>query len=316
MRLITKQDLSQFFIFLHVARNKSFTNAAKKLQISRSSVMTNIKNLEDRFSLRLINRTTRCFSLTSEGKYLFEQVIKMESLFKSTVQTLEYSSKDLKSEIIIKIPRILDIPEIHSIFSKHMHSHPGTTIHTRYEDLLGNLVEEEVDIALHIGELPDSSFYSKLVTRIPSYILASPGYLKEHGTPSHPEELSRHNCINFDHCITGNKWLLRNNQTQVNELYPLGPTLKASSERAVLSFIEDGLGIGSALSFTCYKQIAENKVTPLFKEWTYPIPLYIVYHTKSHLNKNIRCLIDNITEEIKKVIRQDDIVRCRPCEIN
>lgn len=312
MRLITKQDLSQFLIFLHVARNKSFTNAAKKIQISRSSVMANIKNLEDRFGLRFINRTTRCFSLTSEGKYLFEQVAKMESLFKITVQALEYSSKDLKNEITIKIPHVLDIPEIHSIFSKYMHKYPGTTIHTRYADSLGNLVEEEVDIALHIGELPDSSFYSKLATRFPSYILASPDYLKEHGIPSHPRELLSHNCINYDHCITGDKWLLRNNQTQVNELYSLGPTLRASSERAVLSFIEDGLGIGSALSFTCYKKINERKVTPIFTEWTYPIPLYIIYHTKSHLNKRVRCLIDDISEAVKQLTTQDDIFVCTP----
>lgn len=298
MKMKKKQDLSHFLFFYHVAKHRSFSTAAKKMNVSRSSVMSNIKNLEERFNIRFINRNTRFFSLTFEGKYLYEQSLKIDALLEETVKSLENISSSARKEITIKLPVIFDVPDIHHALSSFMTKHQEVIVHTRYDDRLGNLIEEEVDFAVHIGELPNCSYYSKMITNFKSYIIASPEFLRLHGEPLHPQNLIDYKCINFEHCLSGNKWLFRNRTKGALESYPLGQILKVSSERTVLSFVEKGMGIGSSLSFLCHEKLKNNTLRPILSDWTYPIPVYIIFHSKCYVDEYIRSLMD----EIKKVI--------------
>ncbi|CDH31352.1 hypothetical protein XBI1_1420100 [Xenorhabdus bovienii str. Intermedium] len=80
----------------------------------------------------------------------------------------------------------------------------------------------------------------------------------------------------------------------------MGNALKTSSERAVLSFVEEGIGIGSALNFACIEKVRAKKLIPILEDWTYPIPLYIIYHSKSYLHKYIREFIEVFFNEINE----------------
>lgn len=296
-----KQDLSYFWFFLQVAKQQGFSSAAKKMDVSRSSIMSNIKNLEERFNIRFINRNTRFFSLTPEGKYLYEQTLKIDKILTDTINSLEELSSCIRKEIVIKLPVLFDIPEIHHAISGFMNTHEDIIVHTTYDDSLGNLIEEEIDFAIHIGTLPDSGYYSKLIENFESYIFASQSYLDSHGTPLHPDNLTHHKCINFDHCLTGNMWSFRNKTTRSLELFPLGQTLRVSSERAVVSFAEQGLGIGSGLSLLCLNKIKEKTLLPLLQAWTYPIPAFFIFHSHSHLNSYARLLMDALDAAIKQL---------------
>lgn len=296
-----KQDLSYFWFFLQVAKQQGFSSAAKKMNVSRSSIMSNIKNLEERFNIRFINRNTRFFSLTPEGKYLYEQTLKINQILTETINSLEELSSCIRKEIVIKLPFLFDVPEIHHAISGFMNTHEGIIVHTTYDDNLGNLIEEEIDFAIHIGTLPDSGYYSRLIDNFESYIFASQSYLDSHGTPLHPDNLTHHKCINFDHCLTGNKWPFRNKMTRSLELFPLGQTLRVSSERAVVSFAEQGLGIGSGLSLLCLNKIKDKTLLPLLQEWTYPIPAFFIFHSHSHLNSYARLLMDALDAAIKQL---------------
>jgi len=307
MKMKKKQDLSHFLFFYHVAKNRSFSTAAKKMNVSRSSVMSNIKNLEERFNIRFINRNTRFFSLTFEGKYLYEQSLKIDALLEETVKSLENISSFSRKEIMIKLPVIFDVPEMHYALSAFMSKNPEVIVHTRYDDRLGNLIEEEVDFAVHIGELPNCSYYSKMITNFKSYILVSPEFLRLNGEPLHPQNLADYKCINFEHCLTGNKWLFRNKAKGGLESYPLGHTLKVSSERTVISFVEKGMGIGSSLSFLCHEKLKENKLKSILTDWTYPIPIYIIFHSKCYVDEHIRNLMDEIKNLITTLQAQHDL---------
>ncbi|MDE9452425.1 hypothetical protein KKJ30_03140 [Xenorhabdus bovienii] len=175
------------------------------MSISRSSVVANIKNLEERYNIRFINRNTRYFSLTEEGKYIFEQSAKIEKILCETMGYLGDSAINFKKTIGIKIPGTLDISEVHNILSNYMNKHPETSVYIKLDDKIRNLIDEEIDLALHIGDLPNSNLHSRLVIKFNSYIIASEVYLKHSGISQHPDELIKHRCINFDHCVTGKK---------------------------------------------------------------------------------------------------------------
>lgn len=301
MKINRKQDLTYFWFFLQVAKQQGFSSAAKKMDVSRSSIMSNIKNLEERFNIRFINRNTRFFSLTPEGKYLYEQTLKIDKILNDTITSLEELSFSIRKEIVIKLPLLFDIPEIHHVISDFMHIHKEIIVHTTFDDNLGNLIEEEIDFAIHIGQLPDSGYYSRLIDSFESYIFASSAYLDIHGIPLHPNNLTQHKCINFDHCMTGNKWPFRNKNTKSLELFPLGQTLRVSSERAVVYFAEQGLGIGSGLSLLCLDKIRSKALLPVLQEWTYPIPVFSIFHSNSNLNSYTRLLMDTLDAAIKQL---------------
>lgn len=307
MKKNNKQDLTYLWFFLQVAKHQGFSSAAKKMAVSRSSVMSNIKNLEERFNIRFINRNTRFFTLTPEGKYLYEQTLKIDGVLNDTIRALETFSSDIRQEITIKLPLILDTPGIHHTISDFMNRYNDITVHTIYNDSLGNLIEEEIDFAIHVGELPDSGYYSRLICHVKSYIFASPAYLDTYGTPMYPGDLTHHKCINFDHCRTGNRWAFKNKNTGDSDVFSLGQVLRVSSERAVISFAEQGLGIGSGLSLLCLDKIKGETLQSLLEEWTYPIPLYFIFHSNSHLNPYARRMMDSLDKSIKLLKKQYDL---------
>ncbi len=297
-----KKDIGRLFVFYYVVTSGSFSKAARELSMSRAAVMKNIEQLEEKYQTKLINRTTRSFDVNEAGRNLY---IHAERIFKEAKKACQYleAQQHPEGSINIQIPYILDREETHSVLSKLRKNYPRLKLMVSLGDAAENLTQKNIDIALQIGELPDSNYYAKPIMKFSTHIVASPLYLGRIGTPSHPKELINHKCINYRHCISGSQWLLKDPKTNGLVLFDLGEGTSADSERLLVSFAEAGEGITTALNIACREQFRKGTLVPILEEWTYPVTLYAVYTTHSNMAKKTKLLLKLLEQELPRVLR-------------
>ena len=298
-----KKDFGRMFVFYEVAKHSSFTAAAKSMGMSRTMVTQTITGLEESFAIRLFHRTTRSFSLTEQGAKLFEHAAKMIAEFEEACRDLRSDARELKGRITLQIPGVLDVPQLHDILTEFLEANQQISYEIRTQDRVGDLVENQVDIALHVGSLGDSSYRARTVHEFDTFILASPDYLKRHKAPQHPSELEQHKVFNYRHCLTGDRWILREPGTENYPSFFVGKATKVDSERLLVSMAERGQGITSALDISCVDQLNSGRLVPVLEDWTYKVPLSLVWASNKSMPKSLRLLIDVLTEKLPGALK-------------
>lgn len=291
-----KKDLNRIYIFYHVAKQESFTKAAKSLRMSRTVVMENVRDLEESFQVQLFTRTTRTFSLTAEGERLLARAEHIYAELNLACIELTNHSREIGGKVTLQFPSVLDTPELHGLLSSYMEKHPAVNLEVVSAERIENMESKKLDLALHVGQLNDGDFYAKKIMEFDSYILASPAYLRKYGTPKDPNELKHHHCLNYRHCLTGDEWLLVDPVTRETTAFPIGLKTTVDSERLLVSLAEAGHGIASALSISCITQLQKGTLIPVLREWTYKIPLYLVHTPKKSMSRTVRDFMDTICE--------------------
>lgn len=172
-----------FRIFARVVECSSFTRAADTLGVPRSSVSAAVQELEGRVGVRLLHRTTRKVSPTQEGVALYERCQRVvadvedtENLFR---QTEAQPSGKLRIDVPGRIGRLIIAPALPEFLERY----PQIDIDLGVTDRAVNLVEDGVDCVVRVGPLSDSGLISRPIGKLPLINVASPAYLKRHGTP-------------------------------------------------------------------------------------------------------------------------------------
>lgn len=280
--------------FYHVAHFGSFTKASKELHQSRSTLTNHIFELESMYSVRLINRTTRSFSLSQEGEALLEHCKKLNDVISNSHAMLSTFSKNNEGQLRVKIPSVLDTKNFHAILSSYKKSHSQVMLDVIVDNELGDLVEEKIDIALHLGDLKDSSYICRGLMRFSTYVVSSPEFWKKHKKPNHPNDLIDLPCINYRHCKTGSKWSFIENNEKF--LVDIGIAHICHSDQMLMSFALDGSGLTTLLDFTCKKQIESGELETCLDNWTHDVPLNAIIQKRENSPVRVRTFVDFLVE--------------------
>lgn len=189
--------LQQLRVFVSVAENRSFTRAAEALRATRPTVTNAVNELEASIGARLLHRTTRQTSLTSEGRLFYDRSISIlnevgqaRNLFGGVGDT---PKGRLRVDIPVAIAKPLIIPNLPDFQAKY----PDIDLILGISDQPVDLIAEGIDCVLRIGELPVSSLVGRVLARMTMVICASPAYLEKFGTPESVEDLRGHRAINY-----------------------------------------------------------------------------------------------------------------------
>ena len=215
------QGLQQFLAFAQTARRGSFAAAARDLGGSPSTLAKSVARLETALGVKLFHRTTRQVSLTADGERLFhrcERVLaEFEDLQADAAGTRAAPSGTLRVDLPIYYGRRFVMPLLASLLRKH----PALTLEVRLQDGLADLVRDGIDLAVRMGELSDSTLVARRIDWQHLVMVASPQYLKAHGTPRRLEDLAGHKAVAFRMPSTGRSrpWQLRQGRRSV-EMHP------------------------------------------------------------------------------------------------
>jgi DNA-binding transcriptional LysR family regulator len=202
-------NLGRVQAFVRVAELKSFTEAARSLDLPTSSISRAITALETELGAKLFERTTRRLALTPLGRTYYEHASRALAELSEGERRIGELQRDPRGEVRITAPGDLDDGFLARCLSEFAALHPRIRVTTVLTNRFVDLIGEGIDLALRVAEgLPDSSLVARPLGRYRAFLVASPEYEERRGLPERPEDLSRHECILTVASEGGSRWVL------------------------------------------------------------------------------------------------------------
>jgi LysR family transcriptional regulator, regulator for bpeEF and oprC len=258
--------------FLHVAEEQSFGRAAERLGVSTAAVSKAIKVLEAELGVRLFERTSRRVALTPEGTAFFERAREATQLVRSAREAALLAQRSPRGTVSISLPYVLS-PLVMPVLARLAATHPALAFKLRFSDRMARLVEDEVDLALRMGELEDSSLIARLVLRSRWVTFASPEYVARHGVPRTPDELADHACLGFV-MPRGSvrRWAFSKNSGAEEYFFEPRAGFEADYGVGIVDAAIAGLGIGQAPDFMVADHLRSRRIFEVLAEYSAPGP--------------------------------------------
>jgi len=281
--------------FVAVADLQGFAPAARKLGLSPSGVTRLVAALEERLGARLLQRTTRSVALTDAGARYLERARRILA----DVDEAEGSIQDERSlpsgRLVVSAPVGFGRLHVSPVMSEYLKRYPEVSGDLRLSDLMINLVEEGVDLAVRIGHLADSSLVARQVGEMRRIVVASPGYLKAHGEPATPEAIASHQTIQSGVTATSPDWRFVRGGREVR-VAP-APRLTTNSADAAIQYAAQGGGLTRVLAYQAADAIKAGRLKIVLAKFEPPpLPIHIVYPTSRLLSAKVRTYIDLVVE--------------------
>ena len=287
------QGLHQFLAFAQTARRGSFAAAARDLGGSPSTLAKSVARLEASLGVKLFHRTTRQVSLTADGERLFhrcERVLaELEDLQADASGIRAAPSGTLRIDVPVFYGRRFVLP----ILAKLQRRHPALVFEVRFQDGYADLVKDGVDLAVRAGELGDSSLVARRIDAQELVLVASPAYLRAHGTPARLEDLAGHRAVVFRMPTSGRNrpWQLRQGR-RVVELHP-PHVAQVSDTEALGSAALLGLGVCQLPDYVVQDELARGKLVEVLPAHRPPpMPLSAVMPSGRLVPPRVRVVLD------------------------
>jgi len=301
-RLKARSDELQ--VFISVIECGSISAAAEQVGQTPSAISRTLSRLETKLDTTLINRTTRRMDLTEEGKYFFERAKQILQQMEELEERLALRQQTPSGRLRINAAAPFMLHAIVPHIGEFRARFPDISLELNTDDLLIDLLEQSTDVAIRIGVLADSTLHARLLGRSPLNILASPDYLRRHGTPRHVEALSEHSLLGFTQPDHLNHWPLRHDD---GDRWPATPSLSASSGETLRQLALAGEGITCLSDFMTRHDIEQGRLVPLLAQANsgYRQPIHAVYYRNSQLALRIQCFLDFMQEKLAHYAHAD-----------
>jgi DNA-binding transcriptional LysR family regulator len=188
-------DTEDLAIFVRVVELGSLSAAGRDMRLSAAVVSNRIARLEKDVGTRLLNRTTRHVSLTEDGSRYYEHCVVILNELEQAESSLDAITSEPRGPIKVTVPSVFGRLHIAPHVPRFLERHPQMQVRLHMTDTLVDLIQERIDLAIRIAELTDSTAIVRKLASNRQLIVASPDYLKRHGTPQVPEDLLDHNCL-------------------------------------------------------------------------------------------------------------------------
>ena len=293
-------ELSNLRIFVCVVQEGSFSAAARTLGLAPSSVSRQVSQLEGELGARLFSRTTRKQSLTETGEIYYQhahQIVADLDEAKSAVNRLAAAPS---GRLSVTVESDFAVAFIAPILPDFFARYPDIRVEMSMTAERMDLIEGGLDLAIRIGHLDDSSLIAKKLAVSHSLVCASPNYLAECGTPSHPSDLAAHNCLSFRVRQGKNHWRFRLPEETVD--VPISGRLNANSLTFLRSMAVAGQGIILVPQWLVYDDLKHGRLVPILEDFSLHltgIPINAVFAHGRHLAPKVRAFIDFVAERMK-----------------
>lgn len=284
-------------VFVQVVDAGSFTRAAATLQMPKATVSTLVQSLETALSTKLLHRTTRQVTVTTDGAAYYERCVRILSDVRDADESLSRTRLSPSGRLRVDMPTGLAsevvIPALPAFFERY----PDIMMELGSTDRPVDLVEEGVDCAIRGGELFDTSLIARRVGVINFMTAAAPAYLDRYGVPQHPRELERHRCVNYFSAKTGKiaDWDFRRGDERID--IPMHGVIALNDSNAYVHAGLAGLGVIQMTDYLLMQHVAAGRMVQLLPDWTSdPVPVHIVYPQNRHLSAKVRVFVEWVSD--------------------
>lgn len=285
-------------VFVEVVERGSQTAAADTLDMSRAMVSRYLMELEEWVGARLLHRTTRKSSLTGAGEELLPRCRELLALADGLRDDLGGVPGDtLRGALRITCSQSFTQAWLVHRVSEFIARHPGVSVDLLVNSEAVNLVEERIDLALRITNQLDPNLIARRLGVCRSVVCATPAYLHRHGTPQHPDDLVRHNCLSYSH-FGRSVWEFR----QDDRPWPvsLGGNLSANESMVLLEATLADVGISLQPRYSVARLVKEGKLMVLLDDYQpKELGIHALYGSRRQMPAALRALLDYLVQKLE-----------------
>ncbi len=291
-------DLNQIAAFVAVVRHGGFTLASKNLAEPKSTLSRKVSQLESRLGASLLIRTTRSIRLTEAGQKFYDECSRIMMEIDEAEKQLEPHQQRAAGTVRISAPVEVGTHLLPRIISEFSEKYPMIQIQLDLSDRYVDLFREGFDLALRAGELKDSSYKAKKLGTSFFALFASPEYLKKHGQPKTPKEVTEHQCIVFSPEFREFPWIVTNKGKK--EKIMITSRLHVNSLSMAKNLAMAGAGICYVPDHLVTTCLRNRELVPVLSDWIGdPKPYYLVFPPIKIQPLRTRLLLDYLAENLE-----------------
>jgi LysR family transcriptional regulator, regulator for bpeEF and oprC len=280
-------------LFVRIVETGGVTRAAETLGIPNATATNLIQKLETSLGVKLLNRTTRRVSVTPDGAAYYTRAVAILAELREAEEALSQHSSAPRGRVRVDVPTLIARSVIVPALPRFFAQYPGIELALACNERQFDLVAEGIDCALWSGDIGDESLVARRVGFLYFATCAAPVYIKAHGRPNHPRELTGHRCINHFSPRTGEtvEWTFSKGTERVQAVFP--GHLALEDENSYVSAAEAGLGIAQMPAFVLKDAMERRALDLVLADWfPEPAPLHVVYPQSRHLSHRVRVFVD------------------------
>ena len=265
------RDVNDTLVFVRVVQEGSFTAAAHALQMPKTTVSRRVLELEKYVGAQLLRRTTRKLSLTEAGAIYFEQCRGIGATLEAAEGAVHKLRDGPRGWLRVTMPYSFGVDWFAPLLPGFRSRYPEVRLEILASHATLDLVQDEIDLALRLGELPDSSLVARRLASFPSGTFASPAYLKRAGVPAVPEDLRNHRTLALHQARrdVGYVWPLRKDGGKPRG-YLIDPVLVASDPALLHAALRGGEGISLAMELSMAADLKARRLLRVLPQWIGP----------------------------------------------
>jgi DNA-binding transcriptional LysR family regulator len=287
---------NEMSIFQRVIECGSFAGAAESAGLSPSAVSKLVTRLEHRLGVRLINRTTRRLSLTHEGEIYLERTKDILRAIEATEAEIASTRLSPRGHLRVHAFPTFAVDHLSPALPDFLARYPRITLDFLVTNRPIDVIADNIDIALRVGKLNDSTLVARKIVDLTQVICASPKYLARHGRPVHPSDLAHHACLTLSHFPGSNRWSFRVNGELV-QVDVKGP-VAADSAHMLLRLAIEGIGIIRFGDNVIARAIREGHLERILQDFQEPdsFPLWAMLPPGQQRAPKVKVFLDFLTE--------------------
>lgn len=291
--------LSEMEAFATVVDQGGFTDAARKLGISKSAVSKHVSSLETRLGARLLNRTTRRVSPTEIGLAYYDRARRVLN-DAGEADALVTSMQTAPSGMLrVSVATDFGVNHLSPILGGFLNEYPDITVNMVLDNRHVELISEGFDLSVRIGELEDSSLRVRKLAETHKQMICSPGYLEEYGRPQRIDDLNVHRLLHYSNQATGSVWKLTAPSGEKRQVRSAG-WLTVNDGQSLLTAAMGGLGIAYLPDFLAADALKDGRLVPAIAGLAPETQgIYAVYPPGRYTQPKVRAFIDFLVESFR-----------------
>jgi DNA-binding transcriptional LysR family regulator len=294
--------LEAMSILIATVEAGSFSGASRALGMPLPSVSRKVAELERHLATRLLVRTTRKLALTEAGAEYLSASRRILELVREAEAAAAREHIEPRGELLVTAPVAFGRLHVLPIVTDFLAAHPQIDIRLVLADRNVDLVDAHIDVAVRIGELPDSSLVATQIGTVRRIIVASPDYLASRGTPTRPEDLAGHDCVTFAGPSPSTSWHLRPASGGGAKATPRRRLVVDTAEAAI-DVACAGVGLTRLLSYQPARALAEGKLVEVLAEFAeLAIPAHVLHAGQGRLPLKTRRFLDFGVPRLRAVL--------------
>jgi DNA-binding transcriptional LysR family regulator len=283
--------------FVTVAEERSFRRAAERLGVTPAAVSKAITKLEAELGVSLLNRTTRTVSLSREGELFLQSCQEAIAQVRAGRELVLVARRDPRGEVTVSAPHVLG-SRLVGVLPRFTARYPGLGVVLRFTDRYEKLVDQNIDVALRVGDLEDSTLVARALLTTRWVTVASPAYLTKHGWPKTLDELSQHNCLRF-RSVRGKPVDWTFDVAGERRVAKVSGGVQIDRGELLLDGAVLGLGIAQVMDFMVGDELRRGSVVELLSEHAAQGPtIHGVCLPGQRRSPRVKALLDFLSSEL------------------